>query len=137
MSILNFLLVTVLVGLINGNQVTIQDAQFLGFLESRDDGQTFLFYRQGAIHGQLSAESIARIDLGYRKGQPFPLTVTLKNGERMDLFSDRRDFVRIRGTGLTGGVTVQHPDPVAPPLRLTTRPANRADDLTIQFLEFR
>src|SRR5687768_7243522 len=103
MSILNFLLVTVLVGLTNGNQITIQDAQFVGFLESRDNGQIYLLYRQGDIHGELPADSIARIDFGYRRGQPFPLTVVLKNGQRMDVVSERRNFVRIRGTSENGG----------------------------------
>ena len=137
MSILNLLLVTVLVGLTNGEEVTLTDAQFTGFIQAREDGRIVLRYQTGAQHGALFADSISRIDFGYRRGQPFPLTVTLRSGQTLQIASDHRNFLRLRGRTDNGEVTISHPDPLSSPIRLTTRAANRSDDLTIRFLEFR
>jgi len=44
--------------------------------------------------------------------------------------------VTVRGKTNFGIVTIKHPDPLSAPLRLSTRSANRKNDLTIQYLEF-
>src|SRR5262245_1486229 len=74
MPLLQLLMVTLVAGLTNGNQVTLQDPQFTGFIETRNDGQAFLLYRTDKLHGELPTASIARIDFGYSRGLPFLLT---------------------------------------------------------------
>ena len=136
MSILNLVLISVVVGLTNNTQVTLNDAQFAGFIQARDDGRIVLMYRQERLHGTLFVEAIARIDLGYERGQPYPLTVTLKNGQILQVQSEYRNFLKVRGITDTGEVFIQHPDPISAPVEQRTRPANRENDLTIRFLEF-
>ena len=135
MSIFNLLLVTVLVGLTNNTQVSVTDPQFFGFIETRD-GRTFLRYQQDKLHGEMPVENIARIDFGYRRGQPFPLTLTLRDGRKLEVQSEYKNYVKLRGVTAVGEVWISHPDPVTVPLRLMSRAPNREDDLTIQFLEF-
>ena len=137
MSILNLLLVTVLVGLSNGEEVTLTDVQFTGFIQAQEDGRIVLRYQAGDQHGALFTESISRIEFGYRRGEPFPLTVTLRSGQTLQLASDHRNFLRLRGKTENGEITISHPDPISTPIHVTTRAANRRDDLTIRFLEFR
>jgi hypothetical protein len=134
-SILNLLLITVIVGLSDGQQLALEDVQFTGFIESREDGAV-LSYRQEKFHGELSLNAIRRIDFGYERDNPFPLTVTLKSGQKLELRSARRDFVVLRGAAEGGAITIKHPDPIHGPLSLRTRRPNREDDLTIQYLEF-
>ena len=134
-SILNFLLVTVIVGLSDGQQLSVENPQFIGFIESRE-GAAVLFYRQQNFQGELSVSSVQRIDFGYRRGSPFPLTVTLRNGQKLEVQSAKRDFVMVKGTTDNGLVTVKHPDPISTSLTISTRRPNREDDLTIQYLEF-
>ena len=136
MSIFNLVLISVVVGLTNNTQVTLNDAQFAGFIQARDDGRIVLMYRQDRLHGTLFVDAIARIDLGYERGQPYPLTVTLKNGQILQVQSEYRNFLKVRGITDTGEVFIQHPDPISVPVELRTRAANRENDLTIQFLEF-
>jgi len=84
----------------------------------------------------MPIKTISRIDFGrYIKGKPFPMTVTLRNGEKLQVESERRDFVTLKGKTDFGTVTINHPDPISTPLRLTTRKPNRKKDLTIQYLE--
>jgi hypothetical protein len=113
--------VTVLVGLTNNTQVTINDAQFTGFIESRPDGTAVLRYQQEKLHGVMPVDSIARIDFGYRRGEPFPLSVTLRSGQKLEVWSEARNFVRVRGATETGEVVIVHPDPISIPLRLSTK----------------
>jgi hypothetical protein len=137
MSIVNLVLVTVLVGLTNNTQVTLNDVQFSGFIELQQDGKLTLRYQQDGLHGALAVDAISRIDFGYERGEPFPLSVTLKNGQKLEVRTEYRKFLRLRGTTESGEITIFHPDPITGPLRLSTRGQNRKDDLTIQFLEFR
>ena len=127
---------TVIVGLDDGQQLVVQGPEFSGFIEGRN-GEAVLMYRQENFHGEMPMRTISRIDFGeYRRGQPFAMTVTLRNGRKLQVQSDRRDFVTVKGTTEFGTVTVNHPDPVTSPVRLTTRRPNRINDLTIQYLEF-
>ena len=127
---------SVVVGLVDGQQLAIDDPIFNGFIESHQSGETVLLYRQKNFRGELKLSSIQRIDFGYKKGKPFPLSVTLKNGQKLELQSDRRNFVTLTGSTDTGSVTVKHPNPIATPQLLTTRNPNRKSNLTIQYLEF-
>jgi hypothetical protein len=63
--------------------------------------------------------------------------VTLKNGQKLEVRSERQNFLRIRGMSEFGPVVVEHPDPAVIPLRLSTRRPDREDDLTIRFIEFK
>ena len=137
MPLIPVLLSTVLACLTNGSQVTIQDPQFTGFIETRGEGQAFLLYRQDGLRGEISTDRISRIVFGYQRGRPFPLVVTLKDGQSLQVQSNRRDFLQIRGMGPNGTVMLQHPDPLSVPLKLTTHSPDRLHDLTISCLEFR
>ena len=135
MSFVNVLLLTVVVGLSDGQQLAIENPQFSGFIESREN-QAVLLYRQAKFHGELSLDSVRRIDFGYKEGKPFPLTVTLKNGEKLEVQSEKRDFVVLKGMTDGGPVVLKHPDPISTPIHISTRKPNRKDDLTIVYLEF-
>ena len=126
----------VVVGLVDGQQLAVEDPQYSGFIESRDSGDPVLLYRQRNFRGEMKLSTIQRIDLTYQKGKPFLLAVTLKNGKKVDVESDRRSFVMIKGATDTGSVTIKNPDPISSTLRLTTKKPNRTNDLTIQYLEF-
>lgn len=145
MMILSFILLfllqtpagqTVVVGLGDGQQLVVENPEFSGFIEGRS-GDAVLMYRQANFHGEMPMRSISRIEFGaYKKGQPFPLTVTLKNGQKLEVVSERRDFVTLKGRTEFGTVTIKHPDPVSSPIQLGTKKPNRKNDLTIQYLEF-
>ena len=126
---------SVVVGLKDGQKLALDHPQFTGFIETRDNGDVLL-YRQKDFHGELKLISIQRIDFNYKKGKPYLLGLTLKNGQKLDVQSDRRDFVMLRGATDTGFITIKNPDPISPPVRLSTHKANRKRDLTIQYLEF-
>ncbi len=127
----------VVVGLTDGQQLSIANPVFGGFIETRAEGEPFLLYRQANLHGEISTRSVARIDFEkYKKGKPLSMKVTLKNGQTMEVQSDRRDFVTLKGGSNIGMITVRHPDPISPEMKLSTRKPNRKDDLTIQYLEF-
>lgn len=127
---------TVVVGLDGGMKVTVESPDFSGFIEGKG-ADAVLLYHEKTFHGEMPLKTISRIDFGtYRKGKPFRLKVTLRNGDERDLESERRDFVTIRGKTDFGVVTIKHPDPVSPPLKLTTGKPNRKKSLTIQYLEF-
>jgi len=126
----------VLVGLQDGTQVTVGNPEFSGFIDSRN-GDAVLFYRERSLHGEMPVRTIAKIDFGpYSTGKPFPLKITLRNGEQLNVETERRDFLTIKGRTENGIVTIKHPDPISAPIRLSTKKANRAKDLTIQYLEF-
>ena len=125
----------VVVGLEDGQQLTVSDPEFTGFIEGRS-GDAVLMYHQGNYHGEMPLKTVARIEFGpYRKGKPFALTVTLRNGQTLEVESERRDFVSLRGKTDYGTVTVRQPDPISGEVKLTTRKADRKKDLTIQYLE--
>src|SRR5207302_7119259 len=127
---------TVIVGLDDGMKVRVENPEFTGFIDGRS-GDAVLMYRERNFHGQMPVKTISRIEFGpYRKGKPFPMKVTLKSGEELDVESERRDFVEIKGKSELGTVTIKHPDPISVPVRITTRKPNRKKDLTIQYLEF-
>ena len=127
---------TVVVGLNDGQQLVLQNPQFSGFIQNRDGGAV-LMYRQAKFHGEVALGAVSRIDFGeYRKGRPLPLTLTLKNGQKIEVEAERQDFVLVKGTTDLGTVTIKHPDPLSAPVRLTTKRPNRQNDLTIQYLEF-
>ncbi len=126
----------VVVGLEDGQQLVLENPEFFGFIQGSGD-QALLTYRQETFHGQMPLNSISRIDFGkYKRGEPFPLIVTLKNGMKVEVQSERRSFVMVRGKTDFGIVTIKHPDPLSVPLRITTRSPNRKNNLTIQYLEF-
>jgi hypothetical protein len=126
----------VIVGLLDNQQIVVENPQFSGFIKMRDD-DAFLMYRQGNHHGELSVKAISRVDFGaYRRGAPFQLTITLRNGQRMEVQSERRDVLMVRGRTDVGTVTIKHPDPLSSVVRIRTTRPNRKDDLTIAYLEF-
>lgn len=144
MSILNVLLAfllqapapTVIVGLVDGQQLVLENPDFSGFIETRDS-DAMLMYRQAMFQGEMSLRSVSRIDFGvYQKGKPFPMTVTLRNGQKIEVQS-RKDFLMLKGRTDLGPVTIKHPDPLSSPLKVSTKKPNRKNDLTIQFLEIR
>ena len=126
----------VLVSLDGGRQLTIADPEFTGFIQGRS-GDAVLMYHQANFHGEMPMKAISRIEFRpYRKGKPFLMTVTLRNGQTLEVESERRDFVMLRGKTEFGTVTIKNPDPASGPVELTTKKANREKDLTIQYLEF-
>jgi len=143
MAILSLLLMflfqapqTVVVGLDDGMKVTMDTPDFSGFIEGRGS-DAVLLYREKTFHGEMPVKTISRIDFGpYKKGKPFQLKVTLRNGNELNVESERRDFVTIHGKTDFGTVTIKHPDPVSAPLKLSAGKPNRKKDLTILYLEF-
>jgi hypothetical protein len=128
--------VRVVVGLVDGQQLLVEEPQFSGFIETRGN-DAGLKYRQNRFRGDLDVKSISRVDFDeYRRGEPFRLTVTLKNGQKVQVQSQGPKFLIVRGRTDVGTVTIKHPDPISSPVRLTTRAANRESDLTIKYLEF-
>ena len=126
---------TVIVGLDDGMKVTLVNPEFVGFVDGCS-GDAVLMYRERNFHGEMPLKTISRIEFGpYRKGKPFQMKVTLRNGEQLDVESERRDFVEIKGKSEFGTVTIKHPDPVSAPVNLATRKPSRKKDLTIQYLE--
>ena len=126
----------VVVGLLGGREIVLENPDFSGFIQGHN-GDALLTYRQDKLHGQIPVKNISRIDFTeYIKGEPFFLRLTLKDGQKLDVLSQRQPFVIVRGNSSIGVVTVKHPDPAAGVLRLTTHPTSRAKDLTIQYLEF-
>jgi hypothetical protein len=126
----------VVVGLTDGQQVVMENADFVGLIQGHG-GEAVLAYRQQKLHGQIPVKDISRIDfVEYRKGQPFALTLTLKNGQKLEVESQRQQFVVVKGRTNIGVVTIKHPDPTITPLRVTSQKVNRKKDLTIQYLEF-
>jgi hypothetical protein len=126
----------VIVGLVDGRQLTVESPEFAGFIHGHGS-EALLAYRQQTLHGQLEAKSIARIDFGeYRRNRPFELTVTLKNGQKLEVESERQNYVMLTGKADIGTVTIKHPDPINAPVKLSTRKPDRKHDLTIQYLEF-
>jgi hypothetical protein len=126
----------VVVGLADGQQLIVEDPQFSGIIQGRAT-DALLTYRQDKFHGKMPVTSASRVEFGeYKKGQPFSLTITLRNGQKLQVESERYDYLTIIGKTDVGTVTIKHPDPVAVPLRLSKKSANRKADLTIQYLEF-
>ena len=126
----------VVVGFLDGEQVVVENPEFSGFIHGpiRDAVMT---YRANNLHGQMPTNAIARIEFAkYQKGRPFTLTVTLRTGEKLEVLSERGNFLTLRGNTNYGTVIIKHPDPVSAPLKLTTKKPNRKNDLTIQYLEF-
>jgi hypothetical protein len=128
--------VSVIVGLLDGQQLVVEDPHFTGFIESRDDGNVVLLYRDKQFRGDMKLSAIQRIDFAYTKGEPFHLRVTLKNGQQLHVDSDRRDYLIVKGSTETGSVLIRHPDPTAAVVHMSTRKTDRGKDLTIQYLEF-
>jgi hypothetical protein len=125
----------VVIGLKDGQKLALDSAQFTGFIETRDGGDVLL-YRQKDFHGELKLDVIERIDFNYKKGRPYILALTLRNGKKLNVESDKRDFVMIRGATESGFVTIKNPDPISSPVHISTSAANRKHDQTIQYLEF-
>jgi hypothetical protein len=126
----------VVVGLTDGRQITVDNPEFAGFIQSRSRG-TVLIYRQQNLHGLMPASNISRIEFGeYKKGKPFAMTVTLRDGQKVEVESERDDFITLRGRSELGPVLINHPDPVSAPLKVSTKSPDRKKDLTIQYLEF-
>jgi hypothetical protein len=127
---------TVVVGLDDGMKVTLETPDFSGFIEGKGT-DAVLMYHEKKFHGEMPLKTISRIEFGpYKKGKPFHLKVTLRNGDEIEVESERRDFVTIRGKTDFGIVTIKHPDLQTTPLRITTGQPNLKKGLTIQYLEF-
>ena len=127
---------TVIVGLVDNRQLVVEDPQFSGFIKMRDN-DAVLMYRQKSLHAELSVKSISRVDFGeYKKGGPFQLTITLRNGQKLEVQSERRDVLMVQGRSDGGTVTVKHPDPLSSVVKITTQKTDRKDGLTIAYLEF-
>jgi len=125
----------VLVGLVDGQELLLQDPEFSGFIEGRN-GDAVLMYHQADFHGEMPLRTIARIEFRpYKRGKPFSMTVTLRNGQTLEVESERRDYVSLRGKTDFGTITIKQPDPISVTVRLTARKADRKKDLTIQYLE--
>ena len=126
----------VIVGLNDGMRVTVETPDFSGFIEGKGT-DAVLLYHVKTLHGEMPLKTISRIEFRpYEKGKPFQLKVTLRNGNELDVESERRDFLTIRGKTDLGVVTIKHPDPQTVPLKLTTEKPDRKKSLTIQYLEF-
>ena len=126
----------VVVGLSDGQQLVVENPEFSGFIQGRD-GDAILMYRRENVHGEMPVKTISRIEFGaYEKGKPFAMTVTLRSGQKLEVHSERRDFVTLRGKTDFGTVTIKHPDPVSAPVKLSIKKPDRKKDLTIQYLEF-
>jgi len=125
----------VIVGLLDGKKLAIESPLFGGFIENTLD-DAILFYRQKQFRGEMRMSTVQRIDFSYKRGQPFLLGITLKNGSRLDVEADRRQFLTIKGATEVGTVTISNPDPITPEVKLRTHAPNRKHDLTIQYLEF-
>src|SRR5262245_54550304 len=95
----------VIVGLVDGQQLLVEDPQFTGFIETRGT-EAALKYRQQTFRGELDLESISRVDFAeYRRGEPFHLIVTLRNGQRIQVQSQGPKFLVIKGRTDVGTVT--------------------------------
>ncbi len=126
----------VIVGLNDGTRVAVETPDFSGFIEGKGI-DAVLLYHEKTFHGEMPVKTISRIEFGpYKKGKAFQLKITLRNGDDLNVESERRDFVTIRGKTDFGIVTIKHPDPLAVPLKLTTGKPDRKKSLTIQYLEF-
>ncbi len=126
----------VIVGLVDGQQLLVENPQFSGFIETRGN-DAGLKYRQDNFHGNLTVKSISRLDFeGYKKGKPFRLTVTLKSGQKIQVESEGPKFLVVKGQTDVGTVTIKHPDPTSSPVKITTKGPNRRRDLKITYLEF-
>lgn len=126
----------VIVALNDGQKLLVENPEFSGFIESRN-GEPVLMYRQENFHGEITLSAISRIEFReYRRGRPFALSLTLRNGQKLEVQSERRNFVSVKGRTEFGNVTINHPDPPSSSLRPSTSKPNRKNDLTIQYLEF-
>jgi hypothetical protein len=126
---------TVVVGLKDGQELLVQNPEFTGFIQGHN-ADAIVMYHHGDFHGEMPLKTIEKIEFGpYKRGQPFAMTITLRNGQVLQVESERRDFVSLRGKTDFGTVTIRQPDPISVPVKLTTRKADRKKDLTIQYLE--
>jgi hypothetical protein len=126
----------VVVGLLDGQQIVVESPEFSGFISGLG-ADAVLTYRQQNLHGQMPARSISKIEFGpYEKSRPFAITVTLRNGRTLQVEPERHEFITVQGRTDVGSVRINHPDPISPPLRLSTKRPDRKNDLTIQYLEF-
>jgi len=126
----------VVVGLLDGQQLAIDNPQFTGFIESRDGSEPVLLYRQKKFRGELKLSLVQRIDFIYTRDRTYEFNVTLKNGQKLTVEADGRDFLTVKGETDSGSVSIRHPDPISTVVRIATEKPNRQKDLTIQYLEF-
>jgi hypothetical protein len=126
----------VVVGLLDGREIVIENPEFSGFIQGRGNAAV-LNYRQQKIHGRMQAKTISRIEFGpYRKEGPFVMTLMLKDGQKLLVESEWQDYLMLRGNTVLGPVMIKHPDPISPPLQMSTKKPDRQKDLTIRYLEF-
>jgi hypothetical protein len=126
---------SVVVGLNDGRQIVLENPEFTGFIYGRGP-DALVIYRDNKTHGTAPLSAVARIDFHEYKRGPLPIAITLKNGQRIEVLSDRANFVTVKGNNGAGTVFIKHPDPIATTLQIRTKPPNRQNDLTIQYLEF-
>jgi hypothetical protein len=126
----------VVVGLVDGQKLLVEDPRFSGFIETSADNAQ-LKYHQDTFHGLLDVKALSRVDFDeYQAGRPFRLTVTLKNGQKIQVQSEGPKFLTVKGRTDVGTVTIKHPDPTFSRVRVTTKSPNRKRDLRITYLEF-
>src|SRR5262249_11215234 len=115
----------VIVGLVTGEQLLVEYPEFSGFIQGIG-ADAVLLYRRKDFHGELPVNKISRIDFGlYKKGQPFALNVTLRNGQSLDVLPKHRIFHSVREKSVVGTVITNPPDPISTPTNPSTNRANR------------
>jgi hypothetical protein len=119
-----------------GWPTTLDNPQFTGFIESRDGSEPVLLYRQKKFKGELRVSLVQRIDFIYTRDKTYEFNVTLKNGQKLTVEAEGRDFLIVKGETDSGSVSIRHPDPISSVVRISTKKPNREKDLTIQYLEF-
>jgi len=101
----------VVVGMLDGSQVTIANPEFTGFIQGHFP-DAVLIYRLQSVHGQMPLKTISKLEFGpYEKGRPFAITVTLKNGEKLQVESERHDYITLAGKTNLGLVRIKQPGP--------------------------
>src|SRR5688572_3156619 len=77
---------SVVIGLLDQQKLVLENPHFTGFIESREGGEAFLLYKQAFFQGEISVRALSRVDFGeYKKDTPFAMTITLKNGEKLQV----------------------------------------------------
>ena len=120
-----------------GKKLSIENPKFNGFIRGQD-GEIVLAYRQNHVHGLMPDERHFenRVRLLRQRHRPFPMTVTLRNGQKARGRRDGSNYVTVNGDTDIGTVRIKHPDPISTPLRLSNDIPNRRKHLSIQYLEF-
>jgi len=122
----------VVVGMLDGSQVTIRQSEFTGFIQGHFP-DAVLIYRLQSVPWTDAPENISKLEFGpYEKGRPFAITVTLKNGEKLQVESERHDYITLAGKTNLGLVRIKAPGPF-PRNAPAQHPKNRIARKTSRF----